>query len=323
MSMETLTRNTVKMLIAIGLAAILGLPVTSCDKSTIRLHHLYLTANRTKLAPGDTTQMEVHFYPDKSNDGFPSDTAEIWWHTSDTTIATVTQTGLVRTLKYGTVVISVTYGPHTAEKTLNVSEIVEVDDEAFMRFMLRRFDVNGDSVIEGYETSIFTSLDLSDLHLMTTDTVSLSALHYFPNLQSLSIANTLICDVDLSMLSELRNVNIRNCGVDTIDLRWNAKLQNLTCFNCEGLKAILLGSMAEYGVNALQSVDCHGDDLSEIDLTRCGETLWDLDVSGNTRMTQLDLTADTMITTCKYSCETTEVTWPTKAPEGYIIKECK
>lgn len=295
---------------------------TSCDKSDLMLNHVYITAATEKIAPGDSVQLSLHAYPEGANTGYPD--APIVWSSSDTTVATVDQSGMVRALKYGQTTIRVDYGKLNATKDITVSVVAGISDAWLERYLIDTFDKNGDGVLEGYETAQYTGIDLEKLRSYAgDDTVDMSGLANFVNIQTLRIERVNMKNLDLSHFRSLREVHIDTCGIDVLDLRAAKQLTDVRIMACRSLKAVLLGSYDEYGANNLRTFQCSRCDISELDLTRCGATLWDIDVAGNANLTSLDLTVDTMLHSAVYSCGTTAVTWPVDVEVDEIIKECR
>lgn len=312
--------KSIVSVIAATLVAVFA--ISSCEKGDVMLNHVYITTATEKIAPGDSVQLTLHAYPEGANTGYPD--APIVWSSSDTTVATVDQSGLVHALKYGQVTIRVDYGKLYAERKLTISEVTGYTDKALEKFLLDRFDKNGDGVLEGYETASFLGIDLTDLRdYAGDDTVDLSGLTNFVNMQTLRIERVNVTGLNFSNYPNLREVHIDTCGIETIDLRSAKHLTDVRIMACHSLKAVLLGSYAEYGANNLRTFQCSRCDISELDLTRCGATLWDIDVAGNPSLTALDLSVDTMLHSAVYTCGTTSITWPVDVEVENIIKECQ
>ncbi|MGN0028213.1 MAG: Ig-like domain-containing protein [Marinilabiliaceae bacterium] len=315
-------RHAIGILSAVASAMTAAAVSTSCDKSDVMLNHIYITAETEKVAPGDSVQMSLHAYPERANTGYPD--APIIWSSSDTTVATVDQSGMVRALKYGQTTIKVNYGKLDATKLLTVSDKAGFTDTRLEQFLIDRFDTNGDGVLEGYETASYTGIDLTDLRKYAgDDTVDLTGLINFVNIQTMRIERVNMKGLNFGNFPYLREVHIDACGVGEIDLRSAKDLTDVRIMACPNLKAVLLGSYEEYGTNNIRTFQCSRCDISELDLTRCGATLWDIDVAGNKSLTQLDLTVDTMLHSAVYTCETTDITWPTGVEVDEIIKECQ
>lgn len=315
-------RHAKAILLVIAAVVIAVAAATSCERGDLMLNHVYITTATEKIAPGDSVQLSLHAYPEGANMGYPD--APIIWSSSDTTVATVDQTGLVHALKYGVVTIRVDYGKLYAERTLTISEVTGYTDKALEQFLLDRFDKNGDGVLEGYETAKFTGIDLTDLRdYAGDDTVDLSGLTNFVNMQTLRIERINMTGLNFSFFPNLREVHIDTCGIETLDLRSAKHLTDVRIMACHSLKAVILGSYAEYGANNLRTFQCSRCDISELDLTRCGATLWDIDVAGNPNLSALDLSVDTMLHSAVYTCETTAITWPVDVEVENIIKECQ
>ena len=317
--MRTLHSSAIAVALVTAIVATL---FAACDKSDIRLDHIYLTAETEKIAPGDSVQVSVHAYPERANTGYPD--AEIVWSSSDTTVATVNQQGLVTALKYGHTTIKVTYGKMSAEKTLTISSLAGFADAALEKFLINSFDKNGDGVLEGYETASYTGIDLTGLvNYAGTDTVDMSGLGSFVNIQTMRIERINMKNLDLSIFDALREVHLDACGIESIDLRNAKHLTDVRIMACTNLREVLMGSYEEYGANNLRTFQCSRCNISSLDLTRCGATLWDIDVAGNPLLTSLDLSVDTMLHSAVYTCGTTGITWPVDVALDEIIQECQ
>lgn len=300
-------------------AALFSALAAGCDKGEVRLLHTYITTNSEKVAPGDTTQMALRAYPENANTGFPD--APIVWSSSDTSVATVSQSGVFSALKYGQTVITVTYGRFVAERPMTVSSVAEFADPLLSQFLLERFDADADGTLEGFETANVAGLDLSDLSSLAAGAVvDMAGLESFVNIQTLRIERLNLSGLDLRKFSRLRELHLDVCGIESVDLRLCPGLTDVRIMACQGLREVLLGSYANYGPNNLRTLHVSRCDIESLDLSRCGATLWDIDVTGNPRLASLDLSADTMLHSAYYTCGTTTVTWPDGVEIDEVIR---
>lgn len=305
----------------VAVIAVAALAV-SCEKGDTMLNHIYITSPTEKVAPDDTVFMTLHAYPEGANAGFPD--APIVWSSSDTTVATVNQSGCVIALKFGYTTIRVDYGKLFAEKNVTVSNVAGFRDSNLSKFLLDRFDTNGDGILEGYETASYTGIDLSDLvNYAYSDTVDMYGLDNFVNVQVFRMERVNVKNLDFSLFPNLREVHLDACGIDEVDLRSATELTDVRIMACPNLKRVILGSYADYGKNNLRTFQCSRCDISELDLTRCGATLWDVDVAGNASLASLDLSVDTMLHSIVYSCEATTVSWPVGISLDAVYQECQ
>lgn len=309
---------------ALGAVALLALAVGgvwSCVNHDVKLHHVYIVSDTEKIAPGDAVKLHLMAYPMDANTGFPHDS--IRWRSSDTTVAQISALGTLTALRYGQTTIYADYGPMRAEKTLRVSEVIELPSADLMAFLLDRFDTNHDGKLEGYETSTYTGLDLSELvKRVGARSVDLTGIECFNNLQTLRAEGISIRNVNLSRMTLLKSVQIERCSVDTIDLRGNPDIEDVRLNGCGKLRALLFGSYKEYGRNKLKVLQLRNCDLHELDLTRCGETLGNLECCHNPNLDKLDLSVDTCLFNVQYSVFT-DITWPDVPPEYLNKEECK
>ncbi len=311
----------IALVLTFGVALLVML--AACHSSDVKLNHIYIAAETYKVAPGDTLQLSLHAYPEDANTGFPNDT--IVWSSSDTTLAEVNQSGRLVAKRYGVVNIVVTFGPLTAKKEITISSKGQFADQRLLSFLLERFDTNSDGVLEGYETATYNGIDLTGLHKLAEDVVDMSGLENFSNLQVLRIERVKFKNLNLSAFTYLTELHIDTCVIaDTLlDLRFNSHLADVRIMACHDLKAILFGSYDTYGPNDLRTLHCSRCNVAELDLTRCGATLWDVDVTGNPRLSQLDLSPDSMIHSVNYSCAVTNITWPTNIEMEYVLQYCE
>ncbi len=306
-------------LLLVTLATLL---LASCDKSDVKLHHVYLTCRTDKLAPTDTTLFTLHPYPENATVGFPD--APVIFSSSDTTVGSITQSGIFSALKFGTTTITANFGPLTATKLITVSSTANLPDQTLLSFLLDRFDSDHDGILEGHETASTTGLDLTDLSKSAANTtIDMTGLDNFVNIQTLRIERLRMQNLDLSKLHALREVHIDTCSLTTLDLRNCPNLTDIRIMACHNLQNVLLGSMQQYGANNLRTLHISRCDISSLDLSRCGATLWDIAVDGNPRLTSLDLSLDSMIHSIVYSCNITNVAWPTNINLSEVIQVCE
>lgn len=300
-------------------AAIFAALAWGCDKGEVRLLRTYITANSYKVAPGDTTQMTLRPYPEDANAGFPD--AAVGWSSSDTSVATVSPSGVFSALKYGQVVVTAVFGRFVAERQMTVSSVAEFADPLLARFLVERFDTNADGLLEGFETANVAGLDLTDISSRAAGAVvDMSGLESFVNIQTLRVERLNVSGLDLRLFPRLRELHLDTCGIETVDLRLCHGLTDVRIMACRQLREVLLGSYADYGPNNLRTLHVARCDIGGLDLSRCGATLWDIDVSGNPRLASLDLSVDTMLHSAYYSCGATSVTWPVGVELDEVIR---
>lgn len=303
-----------------ALAAIILVALAAgCDKGEVRLLRTYITANSYKVAPGDTTQMTLRPYPEDSNAGFPD--AVVVWSTSDTSVAVVSQSGVFSALKFGQVVVTAAFGRFVAERQMTVSSVAEFADPLLARFLTERFDTNADGLLEGFETANVAGLDLTDVSSRAAGAVvDMAGLESFVNIQTLRVERLNMSGLDLCKFSRLRELHLDTCGIESVDLRLCPGLTDVRIMACSRLREVLLGSYADYGPNNLRTLHVARCDIEGLDLSRCGATLWDIDVSGNPRLASLDLGVDTMLHSAYYTCGTTDVSWPVGVELDEVIR---
>lgn len=317
----TISRTHIALsLIAATILTVAALP--SCDKTDTKLHHIYLTSRTDKLAPGDTTQITAHPYPENATTGFPD--APLVWASSDSTIASVTQTGLLSALKYGQTTITATFGPLTATKSITITDTAAIPNQKLLQFLLDQFDTNHNGALEGYETAPTTGLDLTPIAAsVINDTIDLTGLNFFPNLQTLRIERLNITNLNTRQLPALQQLHIDSCYITQIDLTNNPQITDVRIMACRQLQQLTLGSYQQYGANKLRTLQVSRCDIQQLDLSRCAATLWDLAIDNNPRLTSIDLATDTMLHSLTYTCGQTSVSWPADIELDQITQTCQ
>lgn len=306
------------------LAAILLLAATlpSCDKTDTKLHHIYLTSRTDKLAPGDTTQITAHPYPENATAGFPD--APLIWSSADSSIASISQTGLLTALKFGQTTITATFGPLTATKAITITDTAAIANATLLQFLLDQFDSNHNGALEGYETAPTTGLDLTPLaSAAISDTIDLTDLRFFPNLQTLRIERLNVTNLNTPELPALQQLHIDNCYIAQIDLTNNPDITDVRIMACPALQLLTLGSYQQYGANKLRTLQVSRCDVQQLDLSRSAATLWDLAIDNNPRLASIDLATDTMLHSLTYTCGQTSVSWPLGIELDQITQTCQ
>lgn len=306
------------------LAAILlmAATLTSCDKTDTKLHHIYLTSRTDKLAPGDTTQITAHPYPENATAGFPD--APLVWSSADSAIASISQSGLLTALKFGQTSITATFGHLTATKAITITDTAAIANATLLQFLLDQFDTNHNGTLEGYETAPTTGLDLTPLaSAAISDTIDLTDLRFFPNLQTLRIERLNVTNLNTPELPALQQLHIDNCYIAQIDLTNNPDITDVRIMACPALQLLSLGSYQQYGANKLRTLQVSRCDVQQLDLSRSAATLWDLAIDNNPRLTSIDLATDTMLHSLTYTCGQTSVSWPLGIELDQITQTCQ
>jgi len=114
-----LTKSKIQSILILFLSFI----ITACGGGSddVVLQSLTISAPSTTIAAGLTQQFTVSA---NYSDGTSQVIATPGWSSSDTTIATVSPTGLVTTLKPGNAVIAITFNGVSTSKTLTVTAAV-------------------------------------------------------------------------------------------------------------------------------------------------------------------------------------------------------
>lgn len=153
--------------------------------------------------------------------------------------------------------------------------------------------------------------DLWEVDIDTNQITELTSLSEYGNLQILDVGSNNLTTLELNQLSKLTNLDVSGNALTTLDLSANSKLEEVSCYNMTALpeldlattatvdhtslKKVSGGFYSEHGRGSLTKVDVSGDTgLTELDLT--GNSVSSLNIKGATELQELYV-ADNKLTT--------------------------
>lgn len=252
--------------------------ITVKEAGRIAVTSVELDKANLTLRPEETATLVATVKPDNATD------KTVTWTSSDTSIATVDETGKVTAIKDGSATITAKAGEKTAECKVEVSSIINFKDAHFKAYCLDNFDINGDGEISLIEALQVRTID-TFLHSKKSynNIVSLNGIEFFKNLETLIFAG----DVDTLDLSEnvaLKYLDFRSfVAIKKINLSRNSALEYVNFVGGDRY----LTSLDLSNHTALQTLIVHRLGISQLNISGCS-SLSVLDYRFN-RMTQLDL----------------------------------
>lgn len=156
-----------------------------------------------------------------------------------------------------------------------------------------KIDFNNDGEIQVDEAQFVDALDLNNANIS-----NLSGIEGFPNLESLKCANNQISSMDLSSLTQLKELFCGSNPLTALNLNGLTNLESISCYQLQ------LTSLDLTGLSQLKFLECGGNQLTALALSDCPnlETLR----CGFNQITALDVSA---LTQLKYfSCPENQLT---------------
>ena len=224
----------------------------------IKVTSVSLDKTSLSLEVGKTYTLYENVLPTNATD------KSVTWSTSNSSVATVSSTGLVTAKSEGTATITCKANDDsgkqaTCKVTVTKPEGIEINaenfpDEIFRNYLLDQ-DYGKDGVLTEKEISNITSIAVNDLGLK-----SLKGLEYFTNLRTLNCNNNQLSTLDLSKNAALESLD---CGINQLtelDVSKNIALWNLQC-NKNSLSTLNLSNNIE-----LTSLNCCLNQLTVLNL---------------------------------------------------------
>ena len=92
-------------------------------------------------------------------------------------------------------------------------DVVPIEDEAFLAYLLENFDSNGDGYLQKSEAESIRRITLGERGVK-----SLSGIEYMPHLQSLDCSGNLITEMDLTANTSLVSLNVNGCPISSLKI---------------------------------------------------------------------------------------------------------
>ena len=160
-----------------------GEKTAECSVSVcIPITSIELNLTSLKIKEGETVTLTATVMPDNATD------KTVNWSSSDTSVATVDQSGKVTALKEGSTTITAKAGEKTARCSINVedlaNEIITFADPAAKYACVSKYDTNGDGEVSVAEAEAATSF--AGLFDDWRGVASFDEIRYFKNVHSLN-----------------------------------------------------------------------------------------------------------------------------------------
>ena len=192
--------------------------------------------------------------------------------------------------------------PETVTYELAPAALIPFSDANLRRYLVERFDQNGDDQISVAESAAITTIDVSTDYIL-----SMSGIEFLENLTHLVCrgsepGNGRLDKLDVSQNGQLQALDCQNNRLTLLDVSHNARLQTLSCGEnaLQSLDVTHNPALTDLSCwsNALSRLDvsqnpylsylrCHTNQLTSLDVSKNG-MLEDLYVSEN-RLTALDV----------------------------------
>ena len=248
----------------------------------VAVESVSLSPDKLSSRVGDTQRLIATISPSNATD------KSVIWSSSNTSVATVSSSGIITAITSGTATITVKTndGGKSADCIITVSEeCIAFTDKIFKAYCIERFDTSGDGEISYDEARAVTSIGVDYCGI-----TSLHGLQYFTNLTVLHCDDNYLTDLDVSGCTALTELSCCHNQLTSLNVSNNAALTNLRCATNR------LTSIDVSKNTALTNLFCSSNQLTSLDvsynsaLTGLGcsiNLLSTLDVSNNTALKEL------------------------------------
>ena len=221
-----------------------------------------VTLDRTdaSIIVGGTTTLTATVEPSNATD------KTVTWTSSEPSVATVSDKGVVTGVGTGNANISVTAGDYSATCKVTVSSsdgYVPINsnifpDDAFRPYIKSNYDYDNDGLLSNTEIQSVTTLSLDGMSIR-----SLIGVEHFFNLTYLYCRNNKISELDLSHNTELSRLDCSSNTLTHLDITNNTKLVNLSCYGN------YLSDLDLTNNSILENVTCSNNKIKRLDFSNC------------------------------------------------------
>ncbi|MBR5398393.1 MAG: Ig-like domain-containing protein [Bacteroidales bacterium] len=235
----------------------------------IAVSSVVLSSTTANITVGGSLQLSATINPSNATN------TTVFWTSSNSAVATVTNSGMVNGVAVGTAVVTATCGGKSATCTFTVSSpYVEFDDAAFEAFCVKNYDLNSDKKI-----SLSEAISVRIMSANSQKIKSMKGIEHFTSLTELSCQNNELTSLDLSGCSSLTNLDCSINKLSKLDLSKCTALVILKC-NENNITSLDLTKCPK-----VTTVKCNFNSLIEIKLDGCN-TIMHFDASDN-KLTKL------------------------------------
>ena len=288
----------------------------------IKVTEVRLNYTSVPMKIGDTKQLTATISPSNATD------KSVTWSSSNTSVAKVSNTGLVTAVSEGTATITCKANDGSGKSatcSIPVSSalVAEINatnfpDEEFRKYLLSQ-SYGEDGKLTESEISKVTSISVSGKYSEPGSIKSLKGIEYFTALKYLYCSYNQLTTLDISKNTALTSLSCNNNQLTSLDV---SKLTALTSLDCDNNQ---LTSLDVSRLTALTSLSCYNNQLTSLDVSKLtaltrlncdNNQLTSLDVSrltaltslscGNNQLTSLDVSKLTALTSL--SCGNNQLT---------------
>lgn len=271
-----------KKILAIVQFLVFGIIVSTCGQKEIRpeitVASVNISPSSVNISVGETVQLLANVQPESASG------LSVVWASSNESVATVTNSGIVTAISNGEAFITATVGGKTASGSVIVSAgfFVQFEDDNFKAYCVKQFDTNHDGEISTIEASKVTRLEIQKRSI-----VSLKGIEFFTSLEHLSCYKNEFMVLDVSKNTALKTLDCSQTDLASLDVSKNAALTALTC------SSTLLTSLDVSKNTALTFLDCSKNQLMSLDVSK--NTALTILSCFSTQLTTLDLSKNTLL----------------------------
>lgn len=263
--------------------------IVSVQNTAIAVTGVSIDKTTMNLLVGNTGTLHATIYPSNASN------QSVTWLSSNTSVATVSSSGVVTAKAVGSVVITVkTNNNCTAKCSVSVSNsdvsIVNIPDNKFKRYLRIYYDTDKDGEISDKEAENITSISVKGSEGYASDKIySLVGIEHMPNLTKIVCDNNMIEEIDLSNNKELLYLSCNYNQLTSLEVSSNTKLQELYCYNNK------LSSLYVSDDYALTTLLCDFNNLTTLNVAN-NTKLFYLSCISN-KLTGIDVSMNTALRT--------------------------
>lgn len=208
---------------------------------------------------GKTLQINASLLPDSATD------KTLLWSSSSNSCAPVDENGLVTAKVRGNYIITATSneGRKKATFKINIAAPVNITDDAFKAKLVELgVDKDKDGIINTYEASLVTELDLSGEQGNPSEISDLSTIKSFVNLETLKCKYTKLVSLEIVNEENVDGQTLGNPKLKVLDLEGSYTVENLSCIEVQ------LTDLNIFGLGALTKLECVGNNCSDFVINR-------------------------------------------------------
>lgn len=238
--------------------------IASCQlRVIIPVTGISLDRNEASVVIGATTTLTATLSPSNASD------KTVTWTSSETSVATVSDAGVVTGVSMGISTITASAGDcsATCKVTVNSADGYVVinsntfPDDSFRSVVSDRYDTDKDGSLSPTEIVDVRYINVSSMYV-PSPIYSLEGISYFTNLESLWCDGNSINSLDISKNLLLKGLSCCNCSLTTLDVSNNMSLIELNCYNNQ------LQSLDVSSNSSLRVLNCSLNPIGTIDLSK-------------------------------------------------------